>query len=199
VNGETIVLGTIDKQIPFEDIQYVATYSYNWPTAINDLQNHDSHILVTMISGNGNIVERCKTFSKVLQSILATSNCIGVYQGTQTLLIQKQQYLDKAEILKENTLPVQLWVYVGLRASGNGNSAYTYGLNYFGKQEMETIDSRLDLDALYELFCNISSYVINSDIRFKKGETLGYTTEQKIKITQSKGIYTEGQTLKLKL
>ena len=152
-----------------------------------------------MISSNGKMVERCKTFSKVLQSILATSNCIGIYQGTQTLLIQKQQYLDYAEILKEKKLPVQLWVYIGLRKSEKGSSAYTYGLNYFNKQEMETIDSHLELDALYELFCNITSYVIDSDVTFKKGETLGYTTEQKIKITQSKGIYTEGKTFKLEL
>lgn len=199
-DGEMIVLGTIDRPIPKEEIEGAAAYAYNWPTAINDLQNHTSHVLVTMISGNANTTERCKIFTKVLHSILATSNCIGVYQGTQTLLIPKIQYIDKAEVLKNNNeIPINLWVYIGLRSTEKGNNAYTYGLNNFGKSEMEFINTSLELDTLYELLYNTCSYVLNSNITFKSGETLGYTAEQKIKITQSQGIFMAGLTLKLEL
>jgi hypothetical protein len=41
--------------------------------------------------------------------------------------------------------------------------------------------------------------VIDSDVTFNNGETFGYTAEQKIKITKSKGKFVEGETLKLAL
>ncbi|MNY58126.1 hypothetical protein D3C86_1944270 [compost metagenome] len=55
------------------------------------------------------------------------------------------------------------------------------------------------MEELYGFILNITSYIINSNITFKDGETLGYTEDQKIKITSSKGQFVEGQTLKLEM
>jgi len=71
------------------------------------------------------------------------------------------------------------------------------GVLSFGKQEIEVVDSPLALDELYGFLVNICSYVIGSDVVFQHGETLGYTAEQKIAITSSKGVFVEGETLKL--
>lgn len=61
------------------------------------------------------------------------------------------------------------------------------------------IDSALPLEELYSFLVNICSYVIGSDVVFHHGETLGYTAEQKINITSSKGILVDGETLKLEM
>ncbi|MBK9461103.1 MAG: hypothetical protein IPN94_17145 [Sphingobacteriales bacterium] len=96
-------------QIPWGDIEGTAQYSYNWMTANKDLENHNSHIIVTVMSSKNSEVERFKILTKVLSSIVATTNCIGVYQGSQSLLIPRQQYLDSAEALKTNQIPLDLW------------------------------------------------------------------------------------------
>lgn len=199
IQGETVALATVPVQIPWGDIKGTAQYSYNWITAEKDLEKHNSHIIITVMSKNKSEIERFGILTKVLSSILATSNCIGVYQGSQSLLIPKQQYLDGAEALKSNQIPIDLWVYIGLRISENGNNAYTCGLTAFGKPEMEFINAKLDLQEMHSFLSNICAYVINSNVTFKSGETLGYTAEQKIKITKSKGQFVEGQTLKLEL
>jgi hypothetical protein len=199
IQGETIALATMPVQIPWGDIEGTAQYSYNWMTANKDLENHNSHIIVTVMSSKNSEVERFKILTKVLSSIVATTNCIGVYQGSQSLLIPKQQYLDSAEALKTNQIPLDLWVYIGLRKGENGNNAYSYGLTAFDKLEMEFINTNLDLEEMHSFLSNICAYVINSNVTFKSGETLGYTAEQKIKITKSKGLFVEGQTLKLEL
>jgi hypothetical protein len=199
IQGETVALATVPVQIPWGDIKGTAQYSYNWTTAEKDLEKHNSHLIVTVMSNNKSEVERFGILTKVLSSILATSNCIGVYQGSQSLLIPKLQYLDSAEALKSNQIPLDLWVYIGLQKSENGNNAYTYGLTAFGKPEMEFINAKLDLQEMHSFLSNICAYVINSNVTFKSGETLGYTAEQKIKITKSKGQFVEGQTLKLEL
>jgi len=198
IEGEMVALAYMPAPIPWEDIQGSAQYAYNWQTATQDLENHNGHAIVSIMSSQKNQKERFTILSKLLCSILSTSNSIGVYQGSQTLLIPKSQYLENIEEIKQGT-PLTLWIYIGIRPSEQGNSIYTYGLSNFGKQEMEVINSKLQIEELYNFISNISAYVINSDVTFRNGETLGYTEEQKIKITSSKGQFTEGQTLKLEM
>lgn len=199
IQGETVALATMPVQIPFGDIQGMAQYAYNWTTAEKDLGNHNSHIIVTLMSSNKGEVERFSILTKVLSSIVATTNCLGVYQGSQSLLIPREQYLVSAEALKSNQIPLDLWIYIGLRKGENGNSAYTYGLTAFDKLEMEFINVKLDLEEMHSFLSNVCAYVINSNVTFKSGETLGYTAEQKIRITKSKGQFVEGQSLKLEM
>jgi len=198
IEGEMVALAYMPAPIPWEDIQGSAQYAYNWQTATQDLENHNGHAIVSIMSSQKNQKERFTILSKLLCSILSTSNSIGVYQGSQTLLIPKSQYLENIEEIKQGT-PLTLWIYIGIRPSEQGNSIYTYGLSNFAKQEMEVINSKLQIEELYNFISNISAYVINSDVTFRNGETLGYTEEQKIKITTSKGQFTEGQTLKLEM
>ncbi len=166
---------------------------------MNELKDHTGHAIVTIMSGQKSPLERFKILSKVLSSILITSDSIGIYNGVQSLLIPRDQYLNDVEELKKNGTPVTLWVYIGLRKSATGNCAYTYGLKELDKQEMEIIDSKLNLDELYSFLLNITSYVIGNNITLRSGETLGYTTDQKVPVTISKGRFVEGQSFKLKI
>lgn len=199
IDGETVAMAYIDGQIPQEDIEGTAQYAYNWPNAMNELKDHTGHAIVTIMAGQKSPLERFKILSKVISSILTASNAIGIYNGSQSLLTPRKQYLDIVEELKHNSLPVPLWVYIGLRASATGNNVYTYGLTEFEKQEMEIVDSKLDLEELYNFLLNITSYVIGNDITLKSGETLGYTVDQKIAVTLSKGEFIDGQSFKLKM
>lgn len=199
VSGEMVAIAYMPAQIPWGDIEGTAQYAYNWQTATQDLKDHNGHAIVSMMSGSKSAVERYRIFSKVLCAILSTSNAVGVYQGSQTLLIPKEQYLDFVPDLKDDGVPVPLWLYVGLRGSQSGNSIYTYGLSGFGKQEIEIVDSKLKLEELYNFILNICAYVIASDVTLLSGETLGYTSDQKIKITSSKGKFIEGESLKLEM
>ena len=45
---------------------------------------------------------------------------------------------------------------------------------------------------------NITNYVLKYDVTLNDGETIGLSATQKWKISESKGIYLEGATLKIK-
>lgn len=197
INGEMVAIMFLPMPIPWDDIQDTARYAYNWSSAAEDLKSNTGHAIVSLMSSNSSNLDRFTIFSKVLSSILATSNAVGIYQGSQTLLLQKEMYLQEVLGLKEVRIPVSLWAYIGIRSSESGNSVYTYGLKSFQKQEIEIINSSMDLGALYDFIVNISAYVIGSNVTLKHGETLGVSAEQKIKITSSKGVFIEGETLKL--
>lgn len=197
VDGQNIILATIPAQIPWGDIEGTAQYAYNWETATTDLREHNSHLIVTAFGGAnaGNL--RAAALTKVIASILATSNAVGVYKGAHSLLIPNMDYQAAAESLKEDTFPVSLWIYLGVRTSGDKTSLYTYGMKEFGKKEMEIINSHQNIEHLYEYLLNICHYVLVGDITLKHGETLGPNAEEKIKITLSKGEFVEGESLKL--
>ena len=61
------------------------------------------------MTSNKSEIERFGILTKVLSSILATTKSIEVFQGSQSLLIEKEQYLASANVLKENKIPLDLW------------------------------------------------------------------------------------------
>jgi len=196
-DGVLVAMALIPMQIPWSDIESVAAHTYNWPAAAEDLKAHNAHVIVSIMGSEGSTLRRSIILTKVLAAMLSTSGALGVYQGAQTLLISKAQYLPPAEALKEGNMPFVLWIYFGIIQSPEGNSVYTYGLNVFDKQEMEILNSPLDMEDVYRFMLNICAYVLRKDITLKDGETLGYTENQKVKIRSSEGVFVAGQTLKL--
>lgn len=199
INGQMVAIAFMPAPVPSGDIEGTAAYAYNWPTAIDDLKDHTGHAIVSILNSNQPMLERFKLLSILVATLMETSNVVGVYKGMQSLLIPTQQYLETVEALRLEQIPVSLWVYIGLRKSDTGNSIYSYGLTAFNKRELEVVNSKLSMEELYDFVSNIVAYVIDSDVTFKNGETLGYTQDQKIKITLSKGQFVEGDSLKLEM
>lgn len=85
-----------------------------------------------------------------------------------------------AQDIKLGELPVYAWVYVGLYADGDGLSGYTNGLAYFGKPEIEVLQTQNSAEDLYGFLYDISRYVIENNVTLNDGETIGFSAEQKL-------------------
>jgi hypothetical protein len=197
VDAELVGVAYMDVPIPSGDIKSTAQYSYNWQTALEDTKDHSSHLIVSLMQGGTDHIKRFKIFTQVLCSLLRTTNAIGIYKENQSLLIPKDDYLNEAAAMNDEYLPLNLWIYFGLRVTEYGNSGYTYGLKEFNKTEMEIIRSSKSLEELREFLFNISHYVLEYDITFQDGQTVGSSEEEKIAISVSKGQFVEGDTFKL--
>jgi hypothetical protein len=197
VNGITMALAHVKAPIPSADIESTTQYAYNWPSAVKDLQNHKSHIIVNIFSSDHGQVERFKTFSMVVSSLLRTTPSLGVYMGTQSLLITKIGYLEEASLMDHGLMPLNLWVYFGIRVSVEGTSGYTYGLNIFDKPEMEILNSAKKPMEVRNFLFYLSHFILTQNIVLKDGETCGINADETVAITASKGVMVEGETLKL--
>ena len=69
----------------------------------------------------------------------------------------------------------------------------------FGKAEIEIINSAKAASELYDFLLSILDYILSEDVILSDGETIGFSEEEKIKITASKAVYLEGESLKLEL
>ncbi|KUF44338.1 hypothetical protein AS361_02830 [Myroides marinus] len=199
IEGSMVAIAYMSAAIPREDIEATAKYTYSWSTAMEDLEGMTGHVIVSVMVSDKSTYDRYMLMSKVLYSILATSNAVGVYQGGQTLLISREEYLSYEDRLMENDTPLTLWVYIGIRVGHEDTTLYTYGMEEFGFKELEIIQTRMATGEAFSFLCNVCCYVLESNVRFRDGETFGYTEEQRISITLSKGVNLNGETLKLGL
>jgi len=195
--GEMFAIAHMPVPIPSGDIEGTAHYAYNWQNALDETKAHKSHLIVSLMQGGQDPIKRFKLFTKVLCSLLRTTNSIGVYEGNQSLLAPKDDYLSEAELMSENYLPINLWIYFGLGTSDKGQSGYTYGLREFNKMEMEVLSSSKSLEDIRGFLFNIAHYVLDYDVTFQDGQTYGLSEKEKIPISISKGKFVDSVTLKL--
>lgn len=197
INGYTIAIGNMPVAIPGDEIKITAEYNYLWKDGIEEAVNHKGHIILSIMNAGKDPIKENILFNQIAASILENSESIGIYIGGRTLLLKKEFYLANTESMSEEDLPLYNWIYFGLRQENGRQSVYTYGLVDFGKKEMEIVNSVKNFEELNEMIFNITHYVIAYDVLLNDGETIGVSATQKLKISESKGKFLEGKTLKI--
>lgn len=197
IENTIVTLAYAPVSIAEEYLNEVVPYSYLWKNAAEELKTHTGYATVSITEDKKTIVEQHFLLSKILCSILMTSDdCIGIYQRSRKLLLQKDFYLSAVDDIKNNRIPVPAWIYIGLKRQEEKYDAYTFGMDSFGKQEIEIIGSDLNPDNLYKLILSLSSYIIGNDITFEDGDAFRLTENILIKLKISEGVYANGLTLK---
>lgn len=74
---------------------------------------------------------------------------------------------------------------------------YTYGMEQFGKEEMEILDANAQPSDVRNFLLDLVSYVLESGETLNDGETIGFSMEDKHSITRREGVSLPGTTLKI--
>jgi hypothetical protein len=197
IDGETVAIGSMSYPIPWGDIEGTAKYAYNWENAIQDIENHKGHLIVSIMHGTENQVKRYRIFTSVICSLLRTNNAIGVFKGNQSLLIPNDDYISEAARMSDDWYPLNLWIYFGMGKEQNKGFGYTYGLREFNKLELEISDSERGLDDIRMFLYNIIHYILDYNVEFKDGQTCGVSETERIRITLSAGRFVDSDSFKL--
>ncbi|MFI1770255.1 DUF4261 domain-containing protein [Thalassobellus citreus] len=198
VIGEyNVAIANIPAAIPGGEVKRTAEYNYFWENGIEETSKHKGHIVLSIMNAGKNPVRENLLYSKIASAVMNNSKAIGIYIGARTLVLKKDFYQANVEMMSEEDLPLYNWIYFGLRKEDGKQSVYTYGLVDFGKMEMEIVESENSIEELNEMMFNLAHYVIAFNVTLKDGETIGISAEQKLKISESKGKFLEGKTLKI--
>ena len=197
-NGMILTASLMPAPIPDNEAVEQAKTNYRWKEAVEAAEKHKAHLLVSVINrGDVDNIEGAKHYVKLLANATKQEGCLGInILGT---VIHPQMYYDFAKLYDENDdFPIENIVYIGLYGDENNTvSGYTYGLEQFGKKELEIIKSSEEAEEVYNFLASISDYIITSDVVLNDGETIGFSEEQKIQISVSEGIALDGETIKL--
>ena len=197
-NGMIMTASLMPAPIPDNEAVEQAKTNYRWEKAVEAAEKHKAHLLVSVInSGDVDNIEGAKHYVKLLANATKQEGCLGInILGT---VIHPQMYYAFAKLYDEHDdFPIENIVSIGLYGDENNTvSGYTYGLEQFGKKELEIIKSLEEAEEIYNFLASISDYIITSDVVLNDGETIGFSEEQKIQISVSKGIALDGETIKL--
>lgn len=197
VGDFTLVIGMMPAPVPDGAPEHFAHGNYMWREVVETVKSHKAHLLICILGDNGDLLEKGRLYVMASAAVLKQESAIAFYQ--EGAVYQPEMYLVCARMIKTNKFPLLNWVWFGLYNDGKMAGCYTYGMRRFGKEEMEVYvaSEGADLNAIREFVLGIATYVIDSDVTLKDGETIGFTEEQKLPITLSKGILLEGNTLKI--
>lgn len=195
IDDMLVAISFIDAPVPDEEAEYFAQSNYFWKEGVAVTKQHVSQILLAVLGHGMPSRKAGELFVKIASSALKNEHALGIY--TSGTVFEPVFYIDCAQAIKEGDFPLNNLVYFGLYRNENGWNAYTYGMQAFHKEEMEILHTDLEPMDLRNMLFDIAYYVLTNNVVLKDGETIGFSQEQRLPITFSKGEAVEGNSLKI--
>lgn len=198
VDGMMVAISLMGAPVPNGEAVVNARTNYTWKDAVSVAESHQAHILAAVLPRDSEVLDAGLLSVKLLSSIARDAQVTGI--NTLGSVLHPGAYREIAELaLGREAYPVMNLVFVGLYSNDGGTTAcgYTFGLESFGKEDMEVIDSDHSREEIYYFLYDIADYVITGGVELRDGETIGFSAEQKLQITRSDGKALPGRTLKI--
>lgn len=195
-DGMMATVGLMEAKVPDGEAEYWANSNFlTREKSLAAAKNHTAHLLVAVLGRDSEPIKAGELFAKIASSCLKASNALGIYDcGTVWL---PEDFIRSAMVMKKGEFPLTALVFVGLYQDEKGVSSWTNGLRSFGKEELEVVNSSHPATEVYDLMWDVSDYIVEEGAVLRDGETLGFTAEQKLPLTLSKGVYVDGQSIKI--
>ena len=197
VGGMMLIVTLFHGHIPDNEAEINAENNYMWPEAVEVTKAHKAHIMVAVLGEEEKLLERGKLFTKAMAVCCKQKYATGVY--TSGVVFEPRFYEGLADMMKEDELPIFNWVWFGLYRSEGGLNGYTYGMDVFGKEEMEVLNTDAEPEDLRDFLASLASYVLACDVTLQDGETIGFSADDKHTITRSPGVSLPEEQMTLKI
>lgn len=197
VGNMMLIVTLFHGHIPDNEAEINAENNYMWPEAVEVAKAHKAHIMVAVLGEEEKLLERGKLFTKAMAVCCKQKYATGVY--TSGVVFEPRFYKGLADMLKEDELPIFNWIWFGLYRSEGGLNGYTYGMDVFGKEEMEVLNTDAEPEELRDFLASLASYVLACDVTLQDGETIGFSADDKHTITRSPGVSLPKEQMTLKI
>ena len=197
VGNMMLIVTLFHGHIPDNEAEINAENNYMWPEAVEVAKAHKAHIMVAVLGEEEKLLERGKLFTKAMAVCCKQKYATGVY--TSGVVFEPHFYEGLADMLKKDELPIFNWVWFGLYRSEGGLNGYTYGMDVFGKEEMEVLNTDAEPEELRDFLASLASYVLACDVTLQDGETIGFSADDKHTITRSPGVSLPEEQMTLKI
>ena len=183
--------------IPGGEAEGNAENNYMWEDAVKVAKEHRAHLMVAVLGKEEDLLEKGKLFTKVVAACCRQKYATGIY--TSGVVFEPRFYEGFADMMEEDELPIFNWIWFGLWRDENGLNGYTYGMEAFGKDEMEVLGTNADPNDLRDFLASLASYVLENDVELHDGETIGFAEDDKHTITRSPGVGLPEEQMTLKI
>lgn len=191
-----VAISLMPFPIPGNEAETNAENNWMWPEAADVAKKHAAHIMVAVCGGDDDPIERGKLFVKLMDACSRQRYVSGIY--TSGVVFEPDFYRKAADALRNDDLPVHAWIWFGLYETDHVLGAYTYGLETFGRREIEVLNAEgADARELWAFISSMASYVLECGRTLEDGQTIGFSKNDRHAVTLSEGAALPGMTLKI--
>ena len=183
--------------IPGGEAEANAENNYMWEDAVKVAKEHCAHLMVAVLGKEEDLLEKGKLYTKLVATCCRQKYATGIY--TSGVVFEPRFYEGFADMMRSGDLPIFNWIWFGLWRDEHGMNGYTYGMDVFGKDEMEVLGADADPGDLRDFLASLVSYVLENDVELLDGETIGFSADDKHTITRSPGIGLPEEQMTLKI
>lgn len=195
IDGCFIAVCLVPAPVPGREAEEAAAGNYLWPQASEEAARHRAHLMVAVMGKLLPVQERGKLFVKVMEACCEQPGAVGVCQ--QGTVYQLAYYQGAAQMIRKGILPLFNWIWFSLWLREEGLCACTRGMDIFGKDEIEVLDTAADPAALREFLVEITGCVLERDLVLSDGDVIDYEEKCRLPVSRSPGVFVSGMTVKV--
>jgi hypothetical protein len=191
LGDEMAVIAPMRAPYPWSDLKGYCETAWMWPRDVSpmSLEKHRSHVLITMMGGKSDSVGRRLTLTQITASAARQAGVLGVVWPEGTLVHYPPIFIEMAEAIGSEAPPLYLWVDFRLFRNEDGSiGLFTTGLEALGRMEIEIPTSQMEPRELREWVLRIAYYVLDKGPLLKHGDTIGTTSEQKVRMFHTRSM-----------
>ena len=197
IDDMVVAISMMNFPIPNDEALINAENNYMWKDAVKVAKEHKAHLMVAVLDKKKELIDRGMLYTKILAACCQQKYTTGIY--TSGVVFEPSFYEDCADVMLDGDLPIFNWIWFGLWQDNNGLNAYTYGMDVFGKDELEVLGANTSLSKLRDFISDIASYVLKSNVELQDGETIGFSAEDKHNISRSPSVGLPNDQMTLKI
>lgn len=195
-NDNLAAISLVPAPLPWHELEGPCATAWWWPQATDEMQRHTQHLLVALLGSEGNKLSRTLDATRLVSAATKLSNSIGIYWGAGAIVHQAEEFVRQAGKSSREHAPIHLWI--DMRLEQNGDHTYrffTTGLSQFGKKEIEIPHTARQAQEVFEFTYDLIHYIVTHDIKLAEGESVGRTTDQRVRVIERPSMVNPQQTV----
>lgn len=190
IGSYTAAVTLIARPVPWSQLEGPTATAWYWPTATEELRDHQAHLMVTLIDEGSKSLEKSIALTQLVSGLVGTFGTVGVFWGPGRLVHPPLAFVEQAVQMTPTDLPLFLWIDFRVeRTSADTCRLYTTGLEALGKMEIEIVDFRGEPQMMLEYAYNLAHYQLGQQREINDGDTLGLTDQVQATVRLGKSLF----------
>ncbi len=150
--------------VPWCELEDVANEAWHWPGAEEILRTHRGSVLVNLVGGGADPIARAITLSRLVCAVAAAAPSAAVLWLPGCALQPACRFVERAQAIDRDALPVELWVHLYVEPAGEGAAnLLTHGLWALGHMEIEVHHAGGDLWRIVKAVKGTAREILSGD------------------------------------
>ncbi len=159
VQGAMVTISMISEPIPDGEAEAAAVFAL-WDGAKEAAEHHKAHLMIAVLPDTLSAMEAGRLYCQILSTALDATQVLAVY--TSGTVLEPKQFQQQT-LQSTDGMPLENLIFVGTYTCDGGNCGYTVGMDAFGKDELELLDSTESVERIAYILRECAKQILTKD------------------------------------